>query len=207
MEKDKVAVASKKVASEKAASTTACTVTSKKPKKKAGVASKKAASKVASSATSKQEKKPRSRSKKKSKLASPPFTLVENRDESTTTTTTAASAAASFDESLEGVARLLEGRKNVVVLVGAGLSTSVGIPDFRSKDGGLYNSLDTDAMGLSCPEELFCISFFEDNPQPFYRFARHLYFPLGMDQQVEPSDSHKLLALLEEKKMLLRVYS
>jgi NAD-dependent SIR2 family protein deacetylase len=38
-------------------------------------------------------------------------------------------------------------------------------------------------------------------------FARHLYFPLGSDKRVEPSDSHKLLSLLEQKKMLLRVYT
>lgn len=38
-------------------------------------------------------------------------------------------------------------------------------------------------------------------------FARHLYFPLGSDKRVEPSDSHKLLALLEQKKMLRRVYT
>ena len=39
-----------------------------------------------------------------------------------------------------------------------------------------------------------------------------MYFPLGTNggetpQQVQPSDSHKLLALLEQKKMLLRVYT
>jgi NAD-dependent SIR2 family protein deacetylase len=95
----------------------------------------------------------------------------------------------------------------VLVLVGAGISTSLGIPDFRSKDCGLYNHLDTASLGLSCPEELFCTSFFEEDPGPFYKFARNLYFPLGMDKRVKPSDSHKLLALLEEKKMLLRVYT
>lgn len=43
--------------------------------------------------------------------------------------------------------------------------------------------------------------------------APQLYFPLGtgdkdeLPTRVRPSDSHKLLALLEQKKMLLRVYS
>jgi hypothetical protein len=131
---------------------------------------------------------------------------------STTTTTTTVQQqllpdCPSFDRVFEGVARLLQGRKNIVVLVGAGISTSCGIPDFRSKDYGLYNQLDIEALGLSCPEELFCLDFFQENPLPFFQFARNLYFPLGMDKKVEPSDSHKLLALLEEKKMLLRVYS
>jgi NAD+-dependent protein deacetylase SIR2 len=113
----------------------------------------------------------------------------------------------SFDQVFEGVVRLLQGRKNIIVLVGAGISTSCGIPDFRSKDHGLYNQLNVEALGLSCPEELFCLDFFQENPLPFYQFAKHLYFPLGTDKKVEPSDSHKLLALLEEHKMLLRVYS
>ena len=62
-------------------------------------------------------------------------------------------------------------------------------------------------LGLSCPEELFDWEIFKEDPRPFYRFAKKLYFPLGSSQPVRPSDSHKLLALLEQKKMLLRVYS
>jgi NAD-dependent SIR2 family protein deacetylase len=65
-------------------------------------------------------------------------------------------------------------------------------------------------LGLSCPEELFDWEVFREDPRPFYKFARNLYFPLGSGdnaQRVRPSDSHKLLALLEQKKMLLRVYT
>jgi NAD-dependent SIR2 family protein deacetylase len=113
----------------------------------------------------------------------------------------------SFDKAFEGVAHLLQGRKNIVVLVGAGISVSCGIPDFRSKDCGLYNTLNTAELGLSCAEDLFCINFFHDEPGPFYSFAKNLYFPKGEDVEVEPSDSHKLLALLEKRKMLLRVYT
>jgi NAD-dependent SIR2 family protein deacetylase len=113
----------------------------------------------------------------------------------------------SFDKTFEGVARLLNGRKNIVVLVGAGISVSCGIPDFRSKDSGLYSTLDTEELGLSCPEDLFDLSFFQDEPGPFYSFAKNLYFPKGEDIPVEPSDSHKLLAMLEQRKMLLRIYS
>lgn len=113
----------------------------------------------------------------------------------------------SFDKTFDGVARLLSGRKNIVVLVGAGISVSCGIPDFRSKDSGLYSTLDTEELGLSCPEDLFDVSFFFDDPGPFYRFAKNLYYPKGEDVPVEPSDSHKLLAMLEQRKMLLRIYS
>ena len=179
----------------------------------------------------------------------PPFNLTGYKDESTTTdrssylqsSTSASSSVSSppsassrplsaFEETIEGVARLLRGKKNIVVLVGAGISTSCGIPDFRSKDKGLYNSLDLPALGLSEPEDLFCSEFFSYNPAPFYQFAKNLYFPSLVATSIEtttstntttaaaaaaattatkitPSDSHKLLALLDEKKMLLRVYT
>ena len=144
-------------------------------------------------------------SKEKKKIL-PPFELTVGSDQ-THSSSTKRGAKSSFDDAFGEVANLLRNRKNVIVLVGAGISTSCGIPDFRSKDCGIYNSLDIHALGLSCPEELFCYDFFQDDPVPFYKFARNLYFPLGLDQKVVPSDSHKLLALLEEKKMLLRVYS
>jgi NAD-dependent SIR2 family protein deacetylase len=134
---------------------------------------------------------------KKSKgvpLATPPFALSDEKK-------------CTFAKSFEGVARLLHGRKNIMVLVGAGISVSCGIPDFRSKDSGLYSTLDVEELGLSCPEDLFDWDFFQEDPIPFYKFARNLYFPLGEDKKVEPSDSHKLLAMLEQKKMLLRVYT
>lgn len=60
---------------------------------------------------------------------------------------------------------------------------------------------------MSCPEELFDFDVFLDNPQPFFKFARNLYYPLGGSAPARPSDSHKLLALLEQRKKLLRVYS
>lgn len=40
----------------------------------------------------------------------------------------------------ESVVSVLEEKKNILILCGAGLSVSCGIPDFRSKDG-LYNTL------------------------------------------------------------------
>lgn len=162
----------------------------------------------------------------------PPFSLASGND-------------STVDDVLEGVADLLKDKKNIVVLVGAGISTSVGIPDFRSKDKGLYNTLDAHALGLSCPEDLFCIEFFRDNPVPFYKFATNLYYPNQTNNSqssasatkngpkassrtskrrkpnghsslsaadtnggmAQPSDSHKLLALLEQRKKLLRVYT
>jgi NAD-dependent histone deacetylase SIR2 len=46
-----------------------------------------------------------------------------------------------FDDKLDSIASLLSSRKNIIALVGAGISVSAGIPDFRSATG-LYNTLD-----------------------------------------------------------------
>jgi hypothetical protein len=48
-----------------------------------------------------------------------------------------------FAEGWASVVKLLQGRKNIAVLTGAGISVSCGIPDFRSKESGLYSTLDT----------------------------------------------------------------
>ncbi|CAB9509352.1 dependent histone deacetylase SIR2 [Seminavis robusta] len=130
--------------------------------------------------------------------AGPPFPLYRDVSKATVA------------EGIDSIVNLLRGRKNIVVLNGAGISVSCGIPDFRSRGSGLYSTLDPEDIGLSCPEELFDWEVFREDPRPFYKFARNLYFPLGSGenaQRVRPSDSHKLLAMLEQKKMLLRVYS
>ena len=46
-----------------------------------------------------------------------------------------------IQSSFDDITQLLASKKNIIVLVGAGISVSCGIPDFRSNDG-LYNTLD-----------------------------------------------------------------
>ena len=45
-----------------------------------------------------------------------------------------------FEEKLATIASFLASKNNIIVLVGAGISVSCGIPDFRSENG-LYNTL------------------------------------------------------------------
>ena len=68
-----------------------------------------------------------------------------------------------MDQRLE---RLIAQSKSMVFFGGAGVSTESGIPDFRSQDG-LYR------QQWSCPpEQIISRSFFERDPEEFFRFYR-----------------------------------
>lgn len=50
-----------------------------------------------------------------------------------------------------------------MVLTGAGISTSAGIPDFRSPETGLYANLEK--LNLPFPEAVFELNYFRKNPK------------------------------------------
>jgi hypothetical protein len=64
---------------------------------------------------------------------------------------------------IDDAASLLKDRSKILVITGAGISTSLGIPDFRSKDTGFYAKLKE--MGMAEPEEVFDIFNFDYDPQ------------------------------------------
>ncbi|KAM8793979.1 NAD-dependent protein deacetylase sirtuin-2 [Eudromia elegans] len=103
---------------------------------------------------------------------------------------------------LEGVSRYLRSGKcrNVVCMVGAGISTSAGIPDFRSPGTGLYSNLQS--YNLPYPEAIFEIGFFKQHPEPFFTLAKELY-----PGQFKPTACHYFMRLLRDKGLLLRCYT
>lgn len=67
--------------------------------------------------------------------------------------------------------------KRIVCMVGAGISVAAGIPDFRSPQTGLYSQLAK--YDLPHPHAVFELSFFKENPAPFYLLAKVLRFRLS----------------------------
>ncbi|XP_059930861.1 NAD-dependent protein deacetylase sirtuin-2 [Gadus macrocephalus] len=103
---------------------------------------------------------------------------------------------------LEGLARYIQSEKckNIVCMVGAGISTSAGIPDFRSPGTGLYANLQK--YNLPYPEAIFQIDYFKKHPEPFFALARELY-----PGQFKPTVCHYFMKMLKDKGLLRRCYS
>lgn len=104
-------------------------------------------------------------------------------------------------QTMEQVCETIKKSQNIIVLTGAGVSVSCGIPDFRSRDG-IYERLRVEYPDMRDPQSMFDIGYFARDPRPFYQFAREIYPGL-----FKPSLSHRFIKLLERKGKLLRNYT
>lgn len=92
-------------------------------------------------------------------------------------------------ESWQELKDMIDAAHYIVFFGGAGVSTESGIPDFRSQDG-LYNM-----KYKFPPEEIISHSFFERNPEEFYRF----YKDRMLAPDAKPNKAHLALAKLEQE--------
>ncbi len=100
-----------------------------------------------------------------------------------------------MDKNIETLRQWIEESDNIVFFGGAGVSTESGIPDFRSVDG-LYNQ-----KYRFPPETIISHSFFERNPEEFYRFYREKL----VIRDARPNVVHRRLAELEAEGKLRAV--
>ena len=100
-----------------------------------------------------------------------------------------------MEDKIAQLREMIAGSDNIVFFGGAGVSTESGIPDFRSVDG-LYNQ-----KWKYPPETILSHSFFESNPEEYYRFHREKLVVEG----VKPNQAHLRLAQLEQEGKLKAV--
>jgi NAD-dependent SIR2 family protein deacetylase len=114
----------------------------------------------------------------------------------------------------------LQSARHAIFVVGAGISTNCGIPDFRSPGSGVYDqvmdaglcqgavsSSTTPSLPfelLPDPESLFEIEYFRENPAPFYHFIRTI---MPTEMELAPSVAHEMLKRLEVTKLTKRVFT
>lgn len=89
--------------------------------------------------------------------------------------------------------------KNVMVITGAGISTSLGIPDFRSFKG-LYAQLEY--LKLPDPQQVFDIRTFRKDPSIFYQIANRI-----LPSSEKYSLCHSFIKKLQDMNKLLRNYT
>ena len=102
------------------------------------------------------------------------------------------SVVAQGSHSLSQVASLISDAKRIVVMTGAGISVSAGIPDFRSIDG-LFNNPKLKELKLARPEQVFDLNYFRRKPEVFYSVAKQILPGL-----YKPTPTHHFLGLLHD---------
>ena len=92
--------------------------------------------------------------------------------------------------------------KKMIICCGAGISTSSGIPDFRSR--GPYLNRILEKYGLDSPETISDIDYFDEHPEPFFERSMALMPGLG---KFFPTPTHYFIRFLIEKGIVLKYFT
>lgn len=93
--------------------------------------------------------------------------------------------------SLEKFIDLLTNASYTIVFTGAGMSTESGLPDFRSKDRGLWEKFN--------PDELANVHALLHNTEEFTKFYQ---YRLSEVNKYQPHEGHKILADWEKRGLI-----
>ncbi|CZR60876.1 related to NAD-dependent histone deacetylases [Phialocephala subalpina] len=109
------------------------------------------------------------------------------------------------DAKLTRLMEVLRTKRKIVVIAGAGISVSAGIPDFRSSKG-LFATLRTQHNLKASGKHLFDASVYRNDSSTtsFHAMVRELSH---MTQKAKPTPFHHMLATLAEEGRLLRLYT
>ncbi|KAH6916098.1 histone deacetylase [Coprinopsis sp. MPI-PUGE-AT-0042] len=92
--------------------------------------------------------------------------------------------------SIADAIQLIRNSQRILILTGAGISVSCGIPDFRSKNG-LYATLkDRGEYDMDDPQQMFDIEYFREKPS---QEGREIY-----PSKFVPSPCHRFIKAVEE---------
>ncbi|KAF9972085.1 hypothetical protein BGZ73_004839 [Actinomortierella ambigua] len=111
-----------------------------------------------------------------------------------------------MDKHLQTVTDKMLKAKKTIVITGAGISCSSGIPDFRSADG-LYNLVKAKyPKTVLKGKDLFDANLFRNcaTTAVFYTFISELY---RQTLEAKPTPTHKFIKFLADKGKLLRCYT
>ncbi|KAH9865628.1 hypothetical protein J1614_009213 [Plenodomus biglobosus] len=106
---------------------------------------------------------------------------------------------------LQRLLTVLHKKRKIVVIAGAGISVSAGIPDFRSATG-LFNTLKKEHKLKSSGKDLFDASVYQDDTSTstFHDMVRTLSHHT---KSAQPTAFHQLLATLAQEGRLMRLYT
>lgn len=112
------------------------------------------------------------------------------------------------DEQQPQLTQLLKGlrkKRRIVVVAGAGISVSAGIPDFRSANG-IFRTIKEEYNLKGSGKDLFDASVYrdDDTTSTFHHMVRQMS---AMTKTAKPTPFHDLLARLAHEGRLLRLYT